>query len=458
MMPKLRVVLSLCFVLAVSAFGSKSPNFIIILADDLGYGDLECYGHPTIKTPNLNRMADEGMRFTDFYVCATVCTPSRAGLLTGRLPVRTGMAGGAMTGHVLMRTSTGGLPTDEVTLAKALKQQNYTTMAIGKWHLGHEPQYLPTSHGFDHFYGLRFSNDMEPASGIPKDASRRLDPDVAWWNDKLLRDDKIIEESTDLRTLTKRYTAEAVKFIHENKRKPFFLYFAHTYPHVPLFRSKEFENKSLRGLYGDVVQEIDWSVGEVLQALRKEKLDDNTLVFFTSDNGPWLVKDLAGGSAGLLKGGKNSTWEGGMREPGIAWWPKKIKAGQTTHHVASTLDLFPTITKLAGVPMKKDSVTDGFDIAPILFQNEPSTREAMFYYNGNQLFAVRKGPYKLHVMTYMGYSKEPPHPENPPLLFNLESDPGEHFNIASQHGDIVADLQREIAKHEAAMVRGKPQY
>jgi len=307
----------------------KLPNVIIILADDLGYGDLRCYGHPSINTPYLDRMAAEGMRFTDFYVAAPVCTPSRAGLMTGRLPIRTGMAGDATKGghHVLMTKSTGGLPTNEITLGAALKAQNYATMAVGKWHLGHQPEFLPTSHGFDHFYGLRFSNDMEPAPAIPKNASMSLSPDPKWWNDALMRDDKIIEPSTDLRTLTKRYTGEAVKFIKENKSRPFFLYFAHNYPHVPLFRSKEFEKRSLRGLFGDVVEEIDWSVGQVLETLRREKLAENTLVFFTSDNGPWLIKDLAGGSAGPLRDGKNSTWEGGMREPGIAWWPGKIKPG-----------------------------------------------------------------------------------------------------------------------------------
>ncbi len=451
-------VCTILLALSVSAFAAKQPNFVIILADDLGYGDLSCYGHPTIQTPNLDRMAKEGMRFTDFYVAAPVCTPSRAGLLTGRLPIRSGMAGTFMTRHVLMSNSTGGLPTNEVTIARALKQKNYATMAVGKWHLGHHPEFLPTSHGFDHFYGLRFSNDMEPAPKIPKKASMNLNPDPSWWNDKLMRDDKIIEESTDLRTLTKRYTAEAVKFIHDNKSKPFFLYFAHTYPHVPLFRSKDFENKSLRGLYGDVVQELDWSVGEVLETLRKDKIAENTLVFFTSDNGPWLVKDLVGGSAGLLKDGKNSTFEGGMREPGIAWWPGKIKAGEITHHLASTLDLFPTITKLAGLEPVKDRPMDGFDISPILFENKPSQRDVMFYYNGERLFAVRKGAYKMHIFTFTGYSGVPAEKQDPPLLYNLQHDPSERFNIAADHPVIITDLQSEIAKHQANLVPGKPQY
>jgi arylsulfatase A len=458
-MKHLRLLLCVALIaIALPSPAAKPPNFIIILADDLGYGDLSCYGHPTINTPNLDRMAQEGMRFTDFYVCAPVCTPSRAGLLTGRLPIRTGMAGAPTSRHVLMRNSTGGLPTNEVTIARALKKKQYATMAIGKWHLGHPAEFLPTSHGFDHFYGLRFSNDMEPAPNIPKNASMQTNPDPAWWNDKLLRDDKVIEESTDLRTVTKKYTAEAVKFIHENRKKPFFLYFAHTYPHVPLFRSKNFENTSLRGVYGDVVEELDASVGSVLEALRKEKIAENTFVIFTSDNGPWLVKNIVGGCAGLLKDGKNSTWEGGVREPGIAWWPGKIKAGQTTHHVASTLDLFPTITKLAGVTDYKDRLTDGFDLSPILFKNIPNKREVMFYYNGDQLFAARKGPYKLHLITFTGYSKEPPQKLEKPLLFNVQTDPGERFDIAAEHADIVKNIQQEIQNHKSYLVPGTPQF
>jgi arylsulfatase A-like enzyme len=452
------VFVAFCFCAAVTQAASRPPNIIIILADDLGYGDLGCYGSPNIDTPNLDRMAAEGMRFTDFYVCAPVCTPSRTGLITGRLPVRSGMAGKATTHHVLTAKSPGGLPTNEITIAAALKARNYTTMAIGKWHMGNKPEFMPIHHGFDHFYGLRWSNDMEPAPHIPKNASSSLNPDPSWWNDSLLRDETIIEQPTDLRTLTKKYTTEAVKFIKENKKKPFFLYFAHTYPHVPLFRSRDFEHVSARGLYGDVVAEVDWSVGQVLETLRKEKLADNTLVFFTSDNGPWLIKDLAGGSAGPLKDGKNSTWEGGMREPGIAWWPRKIKAGITTHALASTLDLFPTIMGLTGGTVPHDRVMDGFDMSPILFSKGDGNREVMFYYNGDELFAARKGPYKLHNITYAGYSSQPPKNQEKPLLFNVDTDPAERFDIASEHPDIVADIQKEIDKHKAGVVPGAPQY
>src|ERR1051325_10498838 len=356
MKPKHKLLLFLAgvgtiFLGIAAGLAERPPNFIIILADDLGYGDLGCYGHPSIRTPELDRMAAEGMRFTDFYVAACVCTPSRAALLTGRLPIRSGMSGD-LDHRVQTRNSSGGLPPEEITIARALKGKGYATGCIGKWHLGHRPEHLPNSHGFDSFYGLRWSNDMEPAPNIPRNASMNLHPKLEWWNCALLRNNEVIEQPTDLSTLTRRYTAEAVQFIEANRKKPFFLYMAHTYPHVPLFASKQFQQKSARGLYGDVVEELDWSVGQVLETLRKQGLAGNTLVFFTSDNGPWLVKDLAGGSAGPLRGGKGSTWEGGMREPGIAWWPRKIKAGAVNHELACSMDLFTTCLSLAKADRK----------------------------------------------------------------------------------------------------------
>jgi arylsulfatase A-like enzyme len=440
---------------------SKPPNIVIILADDLGYGDLGCYGHPSIRTPNLDRMATEGLRFTDFYVAACVCTPSRAALLTGRLPIRSGMAGSEKR-RVIFGDSTGGLPPEEITIARALKSKGYATACIGKWHLGQAPEFLPTAHGFDSFYGLRWSNDMEPAANIPKNASASLTPDPSWWRASLLRNDKVIEQPTDLSTLTKRYTAEALEFIRANKRKPFFLYFAHTYPHVPLFASKAFKGTSPRGLYGDVVEELDWSVGQVMETLRQENLAEKTLVFFTSDNGPWLNKRLAGGSAGPLFEGKGSTWEGGMREPGIAWWPGKIKAGAVTHELACSLDLFNTCLGLAGAPIPSDRVIDGVDMAPILFGGGPSRRDTMIYYRGDELFAIRKGPFKAHFQTAPGYAAGGVpmkfEKQEPPLLFDLHQDPGERINVAKEHPDVIAQLQRELDQHRAGLVPGKAQY
>jgi arylsulfatase A len=455
------VLLLVLSALCAQVRAGSPPNIVIILADDLGYGDLGCYGHPTIRTPNLDRMAAEGMRFTDFYVAACVCTPSRAGLLTGRLPIRSGMAG-SENRRVLYANSTGGLPPEEITIARALKAKSYATACIGKWHLGHLPEFLPTAHGFDSYFGLRWSNDMEPSGKLPRQASMSLDPDPKWWNASLTRNDRVIEQPTDLSTLTRRYTEEAVQFIRANKKKPFFLYFAHTFPHVPLFASKKFKGTSPRGLYGDVVEELDWSVGEVLETLRHEKLEENTLVFFTSDNGPWLVKELAGGSAGPLFEGKGSTWEGGMREPGIAWWPGKIRAGTVTHELASSLDLFSTALALAGVVAPKDRIIDGIDMTPLLLGQGRSKRGVMIYYRGDELFAIRKGVYKAHFQTAPGYpgfgAQMKFEPQDPPLLFNLAQDPSEKINIARDHPEVLADIQRELDKHRAGLVVGKPQY
>jgi arylsulfatase A-like enzyme len=379
----------------------KPPNIIIIFADDLGYGDLGCFGHPTISTPNLDRMAREGLKLTQFYVGECVCTPSRAALLTGRLPIRSGMCGDAR--RVLFSDSTGGLQDSETTIAEALKTKNYATACVGKWHLGHLPQYLPMRHGFDSYYGIPYSNDMKPTV--------------------LLRGGQVIEEPVDQTTLTQRYTAEALTFIRQNRQGPFFLYMAHNFPHVPLYASSEFKGKSRRGLYGDAVEELDASAGRVLDTLRELKIDDQTFVFFTSDNGPWLIKNEDGGSAGLLRGGKGSTWEGGMREPAIAWWPGTIPPGRTSPELTSTMDLFATIHQLAGITLPTERTLDTFDIRPVLLGTGASPRKAFFYYRGTRLMAARQGQWKAHFITEPGYGNEGPTAHDPPLLFDLDRDP-----------------------------------
>ncbi len=428
------------FVFAAFAFVARAaeppPNFVIIFADDLGYGDLGCYGHPTIRTPNLDRMAAEGLRFTQFYCAAPVCTPSRAGLLTGRLPIRSGMC--SNTRNVLYPNSSGGLSTEEITLARALKAGNYATACIGKWHLGHLPQYLPARHGFDYYFGLPYSNDMldKSTGGVP-----------------LMRGEEIIENPTAQETLTRRYTDEAVRFIREHRDRPFFLYLPHTFPHVPLYASDDFKGKSPRGLYGDAVEEVDWSTGQVLDAIRQAGLAQRTLVLFTSDNGPWLPRQLDGGSAGLLRDGKGTTWEGGMRVPAIAWWPGTIQPGANGRpavslEMASTLDLLPTCLSLAGLASPDDRPLDGYDISPVLRGTGPSPRNTMIYYNGRDVFAWRKGRYKLHVFTSR-YCHRDVVRHDPPLLYDVLQDPSEKHDIAADHPEIVADLLAEIAAHEA---------
>ena len=432
------------------------PNVVIVLADDLGYGDLGCYGHPTIRTPHLDRMAAEGMKFTSFYSAAEVCTPSRAALLTGRLPIRTGMC--SDTRRVLFPESAGGLQTTEVTLAKALKAKGYTTACVGKWHLGHLPEYLPMRHGFDSFFGLPYVNDMDRRTDIaPKGREAILKPKIEYFNVPLMRGDTIVERPADQRTLTKRYTEEAVKFIRSNKGKPFFLYLAHMVPHVPLFASDDFVGKSPRGIYGDAVEELDWSTGEVLKALKDEKLDKNTLVVFTSDNGPWLQFGEQGGSAGPLRDGKGSTWEGGMRMPAIAWWPGTVPAGVTTHEMASTMDLYVTAIKLAGGEVPADRPIDGYDITPVLTRNGTSPRDTMFFYRGTKLYAVRHGPWKGHFVTQMAYGKDAPVSHEPPQLYHLGRDPGEKTDVAKDHADIVAKLKDIAAKHREGVTPGEPQ-
>jgi arylsulfatase A-like enzyme len=447
-------IASLVFALS-SAFAAGKPNVVILFCDDLGYGDLGCYGSPVIRTPNLDRMAAQGLRFTDFYSAGEVCTPSRAALLTGRYPIRSGMCGDR---RVLFPNSKGGLPSDEMTIAEALKSAGYATAHIGKWHLGIHPGTRPLEQGFDHTFGLPYSNDMDGRPEVlkSKGGSGSPTPPPDGWNVVLQRDGVVVEQPVDQTTLTKRYTEEAVKFIDGNKGGPFFLYLAHTFPHVPLFASPSFKGRSRAGIYGDAVEEIDWSVGEILASLNRNGIAENTLVFFTSDNGPWLIMGDQGGSAGPLREGKGSTWEGGMRVPGIAWMPGRIKPGVTSE-LAHMMDLLPTAVALAGASLPKDVKVDGADLAPLLFGAKPLPPRPFFYYRGDEIFAVRLGAWKAHFQTQNGYGQPKPEMHDPPLLFHLGRDSSEKRNVAGKHPEVLAEIAEALVAHKNGIVRGTPQ-
>jgi arylsulfatase A-like enzyme len=441
----LRIALAVAALAGGVASQEPPPNIVILYADDLGYGDLGCYGHPTIRTPHLDRMAAEGMKFTQFYSAAPVCTPSRTALLTGRYAVRSGMCHDRR--RVLFHYSAGGLPSEEVTLAEALKAKGYATACVGKWHLGHLPAFLPMRHGFDSYFGVPYSNDMDAVRGLAD--SRNPKPGA--WNCPVMRNEEIVERPAVQHTLTRRYTEEAVKFIRGKKDTPFFLYLAHTMPHVPLFASEAFAGKSPRGLYGDVVEELDWSVGEILGAIRAEGLEKRTLVVFSSDNGPWLIFNEQGGSAGLLREGKGSTWEGGVRVPGIFWWPGRIPSGVTTPELASTMDVFVTGVKLAGGEVPSDRPIDGVDLRPVLFGTGPSPRESFFYYRDTTVYAVRKGWFKAHFTTRSAYGRDEPAKHDPPLLYHLGRDPGEQRDVAKDHPGVVEEIRKLLAGHQSGV-------
>ena len=429
------------------------PNLVVIFCDDLGYGDLGTFGHPTIRTPNLDRMAQEGQKWTHFYAAASVCTPSRAALLTGRLPVRNGMM--SPKSRVLFPDSVSGIPENEVTLAEALRAQGYATGCVGKWHLGHLPRFLPTNNGFDSYFGIPYSNDMDQTrKGSTRDLVKTAR--IEYWNVPLLRDQEVVERPADQRTITKRYSEEAVRFIRENRERPFFLYLAHNLPHVPLFASEEFLGTSRRGLYGDVVEEIDHGVGRIMMALNDLGIAERTLVVFTSDNGPWLPYKEHGGSAGLLREGKGATWEGGMREPTIFWWPGRLAKG-VVMGIGSTLDLFATFCALAGAEPPSDRVMDSYDLTPALFGSGESPRKSMFFYRESKLYAVRQGDFKAHFITKPVYTgrTEPETHHDPPLLYHLGRDPGEQYDVAHLYPDAIQDIEELVAGHQSEMVLGE---
>lgn len=439
--------------LAVTPAGDP-VNVVVILADDLGYGDLGCYGHARFKTPHLDRMAQEGARLTRFYVPTPYCAPSRAALLTGRYPLRNGM-----TRNPFPKEDLGGVRQDgdiglaesEVTLGEAFQAAGYRTAHVGKWHLGHLPRYYPTRNGFHEYFGILYSNDMHPV--------------------KLFDGEKEVEYPVVQSTITKRYTERALKFMEENKDRSFFLYLAHSMPHKPLAVSEAFSGKSGAGLYGDVLAELDWGVGQVLQKLKDLGIEGKTLVWFTSDNGPWY-----GGSSGGLRGMKGLTFEGGLRVPLIARWPGKIPAGHVSHEPAIVMDLFATSLKAAGVAAPEGRAIDGRDLLPLLTSDARSPHEALFGMRGGTLSSVLAGNWKLH-LTAAGPArervwkpddkwtdprapdgvrilapKEQYHPSaypgvlggepaGPGALFDLGSDPAERKNVADGHPEVVARLK-----------------
>lgn len=419
----------------------RPPNIVIVFTDDQGYQDVGCFGSPDIETPNLDRMAREGMKFTNFYAAQAVCSASRAALMTGCYPNRIGILGALFPG------AKHGIHDDELTIAEVVKQRGYATACYGKWHLGHHPQFLPTRHGFDDYFGLPYSNDMWPNHPT---FGKQFPPLPLIDKETIVNANVTAEDQTHLTTW---YTERAVKFIDQNHDRPFLLYVPHSMPHVPLYVSEKFSGKSKRGIYGDVIMEIDWSVGQILDAIKRHGLDDNTLVIFTSDNGPWLAYGDHGGCALPLREGKATMFDGGCREACIMRFPGKIPAGRVCNELAATIDILPTVARLAGVELPKDRIIDGRDIWPLM-SGEPGAKtphEAYYFYWGRELQAVRSGPWKLHFPhAYYCLKDQSGSGGNPsPImqkkigleLFNLDNDMAETTNVADANPEVVQRLQ-----------------
>lgn len=453
----------LFFAVATGALGlaiaAEKPNIVIVLNDDQGYQDLGCYGSPDIKTPQVDQLAREGMRFTDFYVASPVCSASRAALLTGCYPQRVGVNG------VFWPNRPGGLNPKYVTLAETLKSAGYNTAAVGKWHLGNVPEYLPTNQGFDSYYGIPYSNDMYPdrdmkyapaclfrdgfslqkLNDVFAGLEGKKQPRAVKNNVPLMRNDECIEFPVDQATITRRYADEGIQFIEESVKdnKPFFLYLANSMPHIPLFASEEFAGKSERGPYGDAVEEIDFNTGRILNHLKKMGVEKNTIVIFTSDNGPWLGLGKASGCALPFFEGKFTTFEGGQRVPCIIRWPGKIEAGSVCSEIASTIDLFPTLANIADGEVPEG--IDGKDISSLWANPESkSPREFFFYvFNGQ---AVRSGPWKYHRKETF-HDKSTKRESQGPTLYNLEKDAGESSNVIDQYPEIAQQLDQALSNH-----------
>jgi len=427
------VLLSLPAVAAPSP--STLPNFVVILADDLGYGDLSSFGSTKISTPHIDALGAQGLTFTNFYAAASVCTPSRAGLLTGRQASRMGMK------HVFMHDSPDGMPTAEITIAEQLKPVGYRSGLVGKWHLGHLDRYMPWNQGFDEFYGVPFSNDM---------------PNLFFYDNQ-----QILYEPIDQAFLTQRYTEKALDFITRNAEQPFFLYVAHSMPHVPVYASPDFVGSSQAGVYGDAVQELDWSTGQIMAKLRELGIAENTLVVFTSDNGPWLTMGSNAGSAGGLRDGKGSAFEGGQRVPTLLHWPAGITSPGIIDSVVSLLDLMPTFSALAGVELPSDRPIDGRDVSSVLATGYPGERagDTEFYFQGmlkDELVAVRRGDWKLK-LPRSGYPAfiEPllklEFYAHGKLLFNLADDSSEQNNLVADFPERTAELEALLTAKQRAI-------
>lgn len=431
---------------------TKLPNVVVIFIDDMGYADVGCFGATGYETPNIDRMADEGMRFTNFYSATGVCSASRASLMTGCYCDRVSVH------YAYMPNAKQGLNADETTIAEMLKPLGYKTAIFGKWHLGDSKEFLPLQQGFDEYFGIPYSNDMWPVDydGIPvkdkenptKPHKRNYPPLPLIEGNEKIREVWTLEEQGELTTL---YTERAVDFIDRNKENPFFLYVPHSMVHVPIAVSKKFKGKSKQGLFGDVVMEVDWSVGEILKALKKNGIDDNTLVIFTSDNGPWLNFGNHAGSAKPLREGKGTVWEGGHREPCVMWWPGKIASGKTINKIASTIDILPTIADITGAKLPEKKI-DGISFLPILNGENITTRDEFWCYYGGGLRAIRKGDWKLYFpQTYRSYVGVKPGKDGFPgpynvgkldkiVLYNLKDDISEINDVSAEYPDIVEQL------------------
>ncbi|MGB1520195.1 MAG: sulfatase family protein [Limisphaerales bacterium] len=429
-----------CTVHGASRESPESPNIVLIFCDDLGYGDIGPFGARSHSTPYLDRMAAEGLRMTQFYSSSSVCTPSRSSLLTGCYAQRVNMHVDHQNLCVLFPGGKKGLHPDEITLAELLKQQGYATACIGKWHLGDQPPFLPTRQGFDLFFGLPYSNDM----GERKNTSRPPLP--------LMRGEGVVEAPVDQTNLTERYTQECIRFLRDHPRQPVFIYLPHTFPHVPLYASERFKGQSFNGLYGDVIEELDASVGTILQHIRESQQENHrsTLVIFTSDNGATAGR---GRSNGPLRGYKGSTWEGGMREPFIAWWPGVIPAGTQSDALSATMDLFPTLAFLAKASVPEDRVIDGRNLWSVWHEpgkHHPSPRKTFCYYQMQQLQAIRDHRWKLHLALLpklRNWGK--PVAQTSMMLFDLQQDPGEKHDVAQHHPEVV---ERLLAQAQAMRV------